>query len=322
MRIRRIVAVGVAGVLLLVVAVIGVAQLRWDRTFTVPPMPITASRDAAVIARGGYLAYGPAHCADCHVSPDQYDAYNAGGQPPLTGGVAFNIPPGRFVAPNITPDSATGIGRRTDLQLAQMIRYGVRGDGRVALPFMDYRNLTDEDVAALIAFLRSQPPVTHPVAGDDLTLLGKVVFAYMMKPLSPDSTPPARTPPAGTLASGAYLAEVVSECAGCHTERSLVSGAYTGPRFAGGGVFPVESDPKLEVVTPNLTPDSATGRIAHWTEDEFVARFRKGKTIPQSIMPWSAFQRMTDVDLRAIYQYLHQLPPVSSDPGPPLRRKK
>ncbi len=321
-RIRRIVAVVVGVILFLVVAVLGVAQLRWDRTFTVPPVPIAASRDPATVARGRYLAYGPAHCVDCHVAPEQVARFDSGGEPPLSGGYLFAIPPGRFYAPNITPDLATGIGRRTDAQLAQMIRYGVRADGRVALPFMDFKNLSDEDVTALISFLRSQPPVLHPVPANDLSLLGKMVFAFMMKPQTPDSTPPARTPAAGTLASGAYLARVVTECAGCHTQRSLTDGSYKSPMFAGGGVFSVDTDPNLELVTPNLTPDSATGRMAHWTEDQFVTRFRAGKSMPQSIMPWTAFQRMTDADLRAIYQYLHALPPVSYDPGPSLRRKR
>jgi hypothetical protein len=151
--------------------------------------------------------------------------------------------------------------------------------------------------------------------------MGKAVLALLIKPQRPDSQPPVRTPAADTPAYGAYLANAVAQCAGCHSERSMVDGSYTGPRFAGGLVSPAEGEPAMVVVTPNLTPDSATGRIAAWTEAQFIARFRMGKVMPQSNMPWTEFSRMTDGDLRAIYRHLHSLPPVRHDPGPSLRPK-
>ncbi len=73
-------------------------------------------------------------------------------------------------------------------------------------------------------------------------------------------------------------------------------------------------------VPPNLTPDSVTGRIATWTEEQVVARFRGGERLPGSPMPWRA-GRMTDDDLRAIYRYLRTVPAVEHDPGPSLRRE-
>ncbi len=85
--------------------------------------------------------------------------------------------------------------------------------------------------------------------------------------------------------------------------------------IAGGGVFTGDQEPRLELVTPNLTPDSATGRIARWSEHQFVARFRNGILIPQTVMPRTEFGRMSDGDLRAI-------PAVGFDPGPSLRPKQ
>jgi len=311
--------VGIAAVLVL--ALLVTALVRWDRTFDVPYPAIRATTDSAVIARGRYLAYGPAHCAACHVAPEDTAALRAGGEPPLSGGHAFVIPPGTFYVPNLTPDSATGIGRRSDAELARVLRHSVRADGRVVVPFMTAQTASDEDLRALLSFLRSQPPVRHEVPPHHPTLLGKVVLAFVMTPHGPQGTPPATTPREVSVERGAYLANGLAACVGCHTARSFVTGAYIGPLFAGGTPEPLESDPTRELAPPNLTPDSATGRIARWTEDAFVARFRIPRVIPESIMPWEFFARMSDEDLRSIYRYLRSLPPVRHETGPSLRAR-
>lgn len=318
----RKIALGIAlalplavGLLLLIILV------RWDRTFDAPLPALAASTDSAVIARGRYLAYGPAHCAACHVEPGDTVALRTGGQPPLAGGYAFVIPPGTFYVPNLTPDVATGIGSRTDAELARTLRHGVRADGRAALPFMTAQDASDEDLVALISFLRAQPPVRHAVPAHAPNLVGKAVLAFMVTPVGPQATPPAATPTAVGPERGAYLANGLAACVGCHTERSMATGAYTGPLFAGGTPTQVPADPSKVVVPPNLTPDSATGRIASWSEEAFVARFRAGKTIPESHMPWEFYARASDEDLRSIFRYLMSLPPVPHETGPSVRPK-
>src|ERR1051325_7300621 len=312
------------GVLLLLIAAFVVAVLlRWRRTFDAPLPDIHASADSAVVATGRYLAYGPAHCAYCHTTAATAPALDRGEQPPLSGGFVFDIPPGTFRTPNLTPDRETGIGAVSDGQLARMLRYGVRRDGRAAVPFMNYHQLSDADIRGLISFLRSQAPVSHRVPPHDVRFLGKAVMAFVIKPIGPVSTPPAESPPPGTsLERGAYLVTAVAECADCHTERSMMDGHFTGARLAGGNPFEADGKPDLEVVPPNLTPETKTGRIASWSEEQFVARFRQGRLIPGSPMPWNAFARMTDDDLRAIYRYLRSVTPVEHDPGPSLRKKK
>jgi mono/diheme cytochrome c family protein len=123
---------------------------------------------------------------------------------------------------------------------------------------------------------------------------------------------PAEAP---TAERGEYLANRVANCAGCHPQRNLLDGSYTGPRFSGGGVIPRETDPSQVYVTPNLTPDSATGHIYRWSEDQFVARFRAGRVFEDTHMPWAAFGKMSDTDLRAIYRYLRSLAPVTNPTG-------
>jgi hypothetical protein len=73
---------------------------------------------------------------------------------------------------------------------------------------------------------------------------------------------------------------------------------------------------------PNLTPDPSTGHLRQWTEDQFVARFRAGPGYEGSHMPSNAFGRMSDADLRSIYQYLMVLEPVANETGPILRERK
>ncbi len=318
----RKVLLGIAiGLLVIVVGFFVTINLRWDRTFDAPLPAIAASNDSAVIARGRYLAYGPAHCAACHVPDAEREVLAAGGQPPLAGGHAFVIPPGTFHVPNLTPDSATGIGRRTDGELARILRYDVRHDGRAAIPFMEAQEASDEDLTALISFLRSQPPIKHEIPPHKLTLLGKMVMSFMITPKGPAFTPAAVTPKEVGPERGAYLARGIASCVGCHTQRSMVTGAYTGTEFAGGMIIEREGYPDYEFVTPNLTPDK-TGRIAIWTEQEFIDRFHAENPVPESPMPWSFFARSTDDDLRSIYRFLNSLAPVVNETGPSVHPKK
>ena len=315
----RKILLGVAiALLVIVVGFFVTINLRWDRTFEAPLPAIAASTDSAVIARGRYLAYGPAHCAACHVADADQEALAAGAQPPLEGGHAFVIPPGTFHVPNLTPDSATGIGRRTDGELARILRHGVRADGRAAIPFMEAQEASDEDLIALISFLRSQPPVRHEVPPHKLTTLGKMVMSFMLTPTGPKSTPPAVTPKEVGIERGAYMAKGLASCVGCHTKRSMVSGAFIGPEFAGGHIMHIEKYPDHQLVTPNITPDR-TGRIAVWTEQEFLERFRAEIVLPESPMPWAFYGRTSDDDIRSIYRFLNSLAPIVNETGPSLQ---
>jgi mono/diheme cytochrome c family protein len=312
------VVIGVALTPVLGLGTIGaISQAYWDRTYDVPQPALRASLDPEVIERGRYLAYGPAHCALCHTTRDKWPAIEAGEEPPMSGGNVFDIPLGRIYAPNLTPDAQTGIGRWTDGQLARMLREGVTPDGRAALPFMAFQNMSDDDIIALISFLRVQPAVHNPVPAHEPTAIGRAVLAFLIRPKGPDGTPLVHTPAeAPTIERGAYIADHVAECAGCHSQRNLLDGSFTGPLYAGGMQMPFDDDPTQMFVTPNLTPDPETGHIYSWSEDQFVARLRAGRVHEQSHMPWGPFARMSDTDMRAIYRYLRSLEPVYNATGP------
>ena len=83
---------------------------------------------------------------------------------------------GAIYSKNLTPDKETGIGRYTDGQIARMMRYNVRPNGRSSVgPMMPFHNMSDEDMIAIISFLRAQPPVRNQVPDNEWTLAGKVI---------------------------------------------------------------------------------------------------------------------------------------------------
>ncbi len=302
----------VLGAFILVLVVF--VNIRGNRTYDAPLPDLAASQDSAIIARGKYLAFGPAHCVSCHAPMDKFSEIEKGLEMPLVGGWELNIPPGSFRAPNLTPDMETGIGSYSDGQLARALRYSVRHNGKALFPFMPFQNMSDGDVIALISFLRSQPTVKNNLKQTELSFLGKAISAFgLIAPAGPVTTPPTRVEIDSSISYGEYIANSVANCRGCHTIRDLKTGAFTGVPFAGG--MAMESDPKIEnvsFITPNLTPHITDGVIARWDESTFIQRFRAGRIHQGSPMPWGAFSRMSDIDLKALYRYIKSLEPVAN----------
>jgi mono/diheme cytochrome c family protein len=287
--------------------------VRQHRTFDAPYPAIRASQDPQVIERGRYLAYGPAHCVDCH-GEQQNGKRKPGEDVPLIGGFEFHLPFGVFRAPNITPDRETGIGSRRDDELARMLRHGVRPDGTAVLPFMPFANLTDEDLTAVISFLRAQKPVRHVVAPDEVNAVGSMIKAFMLEPKGPTEPIRQSIPEGPTVEYGRYLANSVANCVNCHTKIDLATLAYAGPLFGGGEAESHVSARKFH--TPNLTPHPKMGWLTGWSEDAFVARMKAGPVYEDSPMPWESFRKLKDDDARALYRYFQSLPPAESGPDP------
>jgi mono/diheme cytochrome c family protein len=307
----------IAGVL---VAAFVAIEVRSTRSFEAPYPAISAKTDPETIEHGRYLVYGAAGCAYCHIPRDQWSVLDKR-ELPLSGNHVFRLPFGELRAPNLTPDPETGIGRRTDGELARILRHGVRADGRAALPFMAFQDMSDDDLTAIISFLRSQPAVALAVPPHQMTLFGKALMAFAIEPQGPSAPPPAVSPAGPSVQRGEYLATKVSSCLDCHTDRDPGSGQHVGPKFGGGQIMDL-ADETTVAVPPNLTPHPTTSPIGIWTEDVFVGRFRMGETLAGTPMPWGAFARMTDDDLRSIYRYLHTLPPFEHATGPGMRSKE
>jgi hypothetical protein len=268
--------------------------------------PLTEVRFEATperVERGRYLATAVIGCVLCHSERDP----NRSGEPPVAGrefaGAIFEQHPGYLLtAPNLTPDVETGAGAWTDDMFARAIREGVGHDGRgIGGPmwWWAFRSLSDEDVASIVVFLRSLPPVHHPLP---VRRLPPDLERERAEAASPLAAPVSARDLADPLERGRYLIEV-ADCMGCHT-------AWEAPVDPGLGAGGNQIDwLGGEVFSANLTPDpSGLGPVS---EDDFVAELRTGRGGTLSaVMPWAAYRGMTDEDLRAIYRALRRLPPV------------
>ena len=308
-------AIGIALVLIVVGFVLLVA-FKQNTTYDAPYPNIMASTDSAVIARGEYLVYGPAHCAHCHAPLSMLERVEAGEKVPLSGGFTFELPIAKLHVPNLTPDDETGIGKLTDGQIARALRFGIDRHGKAIIDIMPFYDLSDEDLTAIISYLRTQEPVRNAIPASEWNTLGKVVKAFFIKPMGDEIVPEAPKQEA-TVEYGNYLSSSIANCRGCHTDRDMMTGAFIGPEYAGNfkmEVFDMDNGkimPGKHLVSQNLTPDPETGRIVDWTQEQFIQRFRIGGVIPGSPMPWGPFSRMSDTELIALYKFLRTLEPVN-----------
>jgi mono/diheme cytochrome c family protein len=262
------------------------------------------AQDAALLERGRYLVEGIAACGNCHTPKGP-----AGELPgmALAGGFVIDEP-GLFraVTPNITPDPETGIGRWTDAQIALAIREGVRPDGSLIGPPMPielYRGIADQDLAAMVAYLRSVPPVRNVVERSSYQI-----------PLPPSYGPPVATvamPPDNPVARGAYLAGPLGHCIECHSPMEP-GGRRNWSRTGAGG--PAITSPLGKVVPRNITPSRSEG-IGDWTEPQILRAVTQGIAAdgrPLSPpMAFSYYARVKPDDLSDIVAYLRSLPPTA-----------
>lgn len=299
---KRHLILGAAALAVLALAVF--VEVRGARTYDAPLPELHASSDPALIERGRHLFHGPAYCIGCHGDQDALTRADA----PPTGGFELRLLPGVFRAPNLTSHPVHGIAATSDAAFARMLRSGVRADGQLSVPIMQYQNLADSDVVAIMSYVRSLPPVEHPVATSELNFVGKALMAFGV--LAPQPSRALAEPPSerDLEAYGRYLAVDVANCQGCHTQRDAATGAYTGPLLAGGLELQGNGAAPRTFVSPDIT---RAGFLRGVSREGFVARLRAGRAEPGSPMPWEALGRASDAELHAIYAYL-----VSVSSGP------
>ena len=296
-------------ILFILIGVTLTVMFRQHLTYDRPFPDIKASTDSAVIARGRHIVLGPGHCVDCHSTTRNIDSViKLGQEPALTGGIKFDLPFGKFFTKNLTPDVETGIGGMTDGEIARVLRYSVKKNGESVLPFMPFQDMSDEDLTAIVSYLRSLKPARNEVPEHEYNMIGRLIKAFMIKPASPSEEPKSAVWRDTTASYGRHMVMAVANCNECHTKRDGV-GAYVGEHLAGGNVFKEEG--KSTLITPNLTPDPS-GRLFGWTQEMFINRFRQGRLISHSHMPWESYGRMTDDELKAIWNYLRTIKPVKS----------
>jgi mono/diheme cytochrome c family protein len=324
MRIRaRTIVLGLLAVVV-VVAVIGISSIGWEVVLGPKARPVTNRTFQATearLARGQYLVENVAACFHCHSEHDLGTPTYPINQAKKGAGWAMPIPELPLVASNITPDKETGIGAWTDDEIARAIQEGVSRDGTALFPMMPYlnfRNWTDEDLASVVVYLRSIAPVRNTVPRSQLPFPLSRIVNTIPKPLTSHEPAPPRTTPE---ARGEYLVRYVANCGECHTPADDRGQPLPGLEFGGGALFPDLEKPGANVFSANITSDPSG--IAHYDEALFAQTLRTGRLpgrILNHVMPFEAFTNLTDDDIRDIFAFIKSRPPVKhrvSNTDPP-----
>jgi cytochrome c553 len=265
------------------------AAARRGRTVPVPGRDVDVPSDPEAKARGAYL-YASRGCADCHGLDGAGRTYVEADGLHLAG-------------PDITPTGAPAAYTPRDWDRA--LRHGVKPDGRplFMMPSEDYARLTDEDLGALVAHVRSLEPGEGRRAVLEVPPVVTLMYGFGVledaaAKIDHDAPPPAPVARAVTAEHGAYVAQM---CRGCH-----------GGEFAGG---PIPGAPPDWPPAANLTPGRGSVMARYPTADAFVAMLRSGQRPdggPIAVMPFATLRELDDTDARAVYAFLAGLPPRDS----------
>lgn len=278
----------VALLLLAVSAIYGLTETRFRRNYAVSGIALAIPSDSAAIARGEHVVKALAKCGECHGAD-------------LGGGMVVDQPGvGRIPAPNLTRGAGGVMGRHDDESLVRAIRYGIgrNGHGMRVMPSEEFRNLSDADLGAVIAYVKSVPPVDREMPPMRVDVIPRVLMTMGAMPAVAAEVIPqvpvkhASVTPGATVEYGRYIAAI--GCQGCH-----------GAHFSGG---PIPGGPPDWAPAANLTP----GGIGHYTEADFIRVLRDGVkpggVAVRAPMPIAATKQMTDEEIRAVYAYLKTVP--------------
>jgi mono/diheme cytochrome c family protein len=277
-------------VALAALAVYAISEARVAHTYSTQPAPVAVRQDAASVERGRHLVHNVMACVDCHGEN-------------LAGSVFVDDPAlGRAVAANLTTGAGGVLGQMSDADIVRVLRHGVKPDGRslFVMPVDDYVALSQPDVEAIIAYLRSLPPVDNVLPPSELRPVGRVLVAMGGSGLlSAEKVPqeggfPPTVPAGATPEYGLYVART-SGCMGCH-----------GTTLSGGAI---PNGPPNSPIPLNITPGS---RVASWTDAQLAEAIRTGRrpdgTLINAFMPYKAYSGMTDEEIRAVILYLRSVP--------------
>ena len=293
-----IIAGGLLGIfLVLLVVVFFVGSRKVDRTYDGQIVSVTVPIDAAGIARGKHYVEAIGVCQVCHGQDLAGPVVDDCKDEPCIG--FSNDPIFGKLKPNNLTSGLGGIGSVfTDTDYVRAIRHGIGRDNKslLIMPSEQYNRISDEDLGALIAYLKTVGPVDNELGESNLGPLGRViaVIAGGLLPASQIDHSAARAPSpvvGVSVGYGVYLAEI---CTVCHGDQ------LTGSKVPGNE----------RVDAPNITPGGALG---DWTKPEFINTIRSGIT-PQGdlldprFMPWNRFTLMTEDELDAIWLYIQSLP--------------
>lgn len=290
----KIAAIATAGLAAAAAATLALGSVAADskkqRKVHVDVRPIALLQDAASVQRGRYL-FNSRGCTECH------GADGAGRE-------FINDGKGMVVhAPNITTGPGGVVAAYRAEDWVRTIRHGVKPDGRPAfiMPSEDYARMTDEDLTALVAYVRQMPGVTGRGADMQVPALVKALYAFGLvqdaaEKIDHAMPPPAPVPEDVSLAHGAYVANM---CIGCH-----------GAHLSGGRI---PGAPPEWPAAANLTPGEGSAMKAYANAAQFQQMLRTGKrpdgSTVSTVMPFASLKELNEVDAQALYLYLANVAP-------------
>jgi mono/diheme cytochrome c family protein len=259
-----------------------------------------AHAQSDLVKRGDYLVNGILTCGNCH-SPKGPQGDIPGKH--FSGGLSWDEPPFKVTAANITQDKETGIGKWTDTQIKTLLRTGIRPNGvhiAMVMPTGFYHIMTERDLNAVVAYLRTIKPISNKVA-DPIYKMPQVehVFPGGEKPFTEAMMK-------DKVKKGFYLA-AIGHCMECHTP--MVKGQHPWDRLGAGGFeFP---GPWGVSVSRNITSSKTKG-IGSWTDAEIKRAITTGVAKDGSHlkppMGFHYYSTLTPSDLDAIVAYLRTVP--------------
>ncbi len=273
--------------LLAAVTLYSLGTWKASRIHNVQGQAVTVEVTDEVLARGEHIVRFLSGCADCHGA-------NLGGN-------LFVDEPGfaKIYAPNLTAGQGGAASVYSDADWERALRKGINHEGRALAPMMPSeaaQHYSDADLAAVVAYIKSVPPVDSVTPKPNYSLLAKMLIGAGVLPLSPDLVAKVkRLEPSPEIAVtkeyGHYLANIAG-CTTCHG--ATLSGAEH------------PAHPGLQ--TPNLS----SGNTASWNLEEFQRTLRTGRTpegkdLDLNLMPWAMYAGMTDDELEAMWLWLESL---------------
>ncbi|CAG4894576.1 molybdopterin cofactor-binding domain-containing protein [Paraburkholderia gardini] len=270
--------------------------------------PLAGTFAPELIARGKVLA-AAGDCAVCHTARNGV---------PNAGGLPLDTPFGTVYSTNITPDAQTGIGNWSLEAFVRAMREGIHRDGHrlyPAFPYTSFRNVSDDDLKALYAYLMSQTPV-HARPPET-----KLAFPLSVRPLMAvwnglflqRNTVTHDASQSVQWNRGAYLVNGLGHCGACHTPRNALGAEKTGAAFLAGGTADGWHAPALTSLSDAPVP---------WTEDELFSYLRSGHARLHGVAagPMAAvvseLSALPDEDVRAMATYLASMTPAQPNANP------
>ncbi len=281
---------GLIGLLIILFFVLyGITEYRLNKVYDFPAESLQIPTDAGSIAQGKHLVQAVAGCRGCH--GDNLAGQAMINQPPLM----------TLYSANLTPGKGSATASFSNADWVRAFRQGVGPDGKTLLmmPSANLSQLSDSDLADIIAYLKTLPPVDNQVPPLKVGPVGHILIAMgqfnsLIEVDLIDHSQQVQVPAAGVTAEYGHYLVTVGSCGDCHGEK------LAGLKMIPGGTVP----------SANLTP---AGPLQSWTEADFLNALHNGVrpdgTQLIEAMPWKEYGGMTDDELKAIWLYLKSLPP-------------